>query len=72
MSDLQEDLGILHFVRKYTHCEDCKGWDERYEGVQAPRRNFNGSVMDTDTIPTGVTLRGRTNHRRTCKRGAAE
>jgi hypothetical protein len=72
MRDLQEDLGILHFVRKYDHCEECQGWDERYEGVQAPRRNLYGAALDDATFPTGVKLQGRTNHRRTCAGKAAE
>lgn len=64
-----EDEGILHFIREYTPCAECQGWDERMVGIQPPRRDMSGRIIDAEPRPSGITLKGRSNHRRICKRG---
>lgn len=56
---------IYHFTVRYEHCV-CQGWDEFYDGIQAPRRGFNGQLLNEKPRPNGLTLKGRSNHRRNC------
>lgn len=65
------DDEIEHFLRRYEHCPECKGWDEFYDNIQTPRRSMNGTILETEPRPTGLTVKGRSNHRRACTRKAA-
>ena len=50
---IAEDHGLALFRRRYTRC-DCDGWDEFWDEV------------DEGKNPTGLTLTGRSHHRRQC------
>jgi hypothetical protein len=68
MSGLLEEDEVINFVREYDHCAECQGWDERFVGIQRPKRNFYGQLLEQDHQPSGIRLRGRSNHRRICSK----
>lgn len=63
MAEVHETDQIVPFVREYTPCGECAGWEEQYRSV-APA----GPGRPDEWVFEGVEVQGRRNHHHKCSR----